>query len=300
MLDYMEGRDLHLRQTVLEEKKPRVPLYSPLDSQDVMVVPENALYSSLSSAPSFTDRMIGDRNLLHHHREGRLARCGTPHSLYTDNMNPSHTIADLRDTIMALQLQNNELTMCLQQERRRREEAENKVEREKGYIKRLEDTIQALKSTRLVIDPSMYRQIAESYIASRQTPVRRTCSSGLQRAGRYEDLVCDSSPEGSLPSSPPNSSASQLLRNPNSSTDGHMELTSDRLGNAPPPSSSSLSGSSGLQSQLNSPHESHDLRWPSDRGDSRPPVEDVLFRDDRPPASTSFSCSSTVTDVQRL
>lgn len=54
-------------------------------------------------------------------------------------------------------------------------------------------------------------------MTSRQTPVRRTCSSGIQRTGRYEDLVCDSSPEGSLPSSPSTSSTG-LNANPTHSS----------------------------------------------------------------------------------
>lgn len=54
--------------------------------------------------------------------------------------------------------------------------------------------LQVLKNSRLVINSSMYRQIAETYIASRKTPVRRTCSSGIHSNGRFDDLVCDSSP----------------------------------------------------------------------------------------------------------
>ncbi|XP_018021600.1 uncharacterized protein LOC108677823 isoform X2 [Hyalella azteca] len=292
MLDYMEGRDHHLRLNVLEDKKPRVPMYPPLDASDTMVMSGDSLFSPQSSAPSFEDRMIGDRNLLHHHREGRLARFGASHSLYTDNVTSEHTIADLRDTIMALQIQNNELTLCLQQERRRREEAENKVEREKGYIKRLEDTVQALRSTRLVIDPTMYRQIAESYIASRQTPVRRTCSSSTHRSGRYEDLVCDSSSDGSVPSSPSTSNSTAPLLGAYQSV-GQNDLTPEGLGcSGLSSSASSRPLMNDMQDRLKSspsiPQHSQDLRWPSDRDDPSHSSEEFLLRDPHASVRTPF------------
>lgn len=170
----------HLGHSLLDPAKPRVPpvLYPSLDAGDVMVAPHDPLYAphhqrrplSPSSAlnTSFTDLMLGDRPLKS--REGRLARCGVEsthtslhhHRHHHDPLHHLHHYssldtnttqrgedttlttdgADLRDTIVALRLQNAELSLCLEQERRRRQEAENTMERERGYIKRLEESVQ--------------------------------------------------------------------------------------------------------------------------------------------------------------
>lgn len=51
-------------------------------------------------------------------------------------------LTELQDRIMALQMHNDELSVCLEQEKRKRREAEERVERDEGYIKRLEDSVQ--------------------------------------------------------------------------------------------------------------------------------------------------------------
>lgn len=49
---------------------------------------------------------------------------------------------DLEDRVLALQLQNSELALCLEREKRMRREAETRLERDEGYIRRLEDSVQ--------------------------------------------------------------------------------------------------------------------------------------------------------------
>lgn len=51
-------------------------------------------------------------------------------------------LTELQDRIMALQMHNDELSVCLEQEKRKRREAEEQVVRDEGYIKRLEDSVQ--------------------------------------------------------------------------------------------------------------------------------------------------------------
>lgn len=51
-------------------------------------------------------------------------------------------LTELQDRIMALQIHNDELNLCLEREKRKRREAEARVERDEGYIKRLEDSVQ--------------------------------------------------------------------------------------------------------------------------------------------------------------
>ncbi|KAG0714101.1 hypothetical protein GWK47_014835 [Chionoecetes opilio] len=98
-------------------------------------------------------------------------------------------LTELQDSIMALQIHNDELNVCLEQEKRRRREAEARVERDEGYIKRLEDNVQTLRGTRVVMDSGAYRQLAEAYIASHRPPARRPQS----HTHPGSDLVCDSS-----------------------------------------------------------------------------------------------------------
>ncbi|KAK8720158.1 hypothetical protein OTU49_013546 [Cherax quadricarinatus] len=98
--------------------------------------------------------------------------------------------AELVDRVLALQLQNTELNVCLEKEKIRRRHAEARLERDESYIKRLEDSVQSLRGTRVVMDPGTYRQVAEAYIAARRTPARRPHThQGLP----HSDLVCDSS-----------------------------------------------------------------------------------------------------------
>lgn len=143
----------HLSRTVLDESTPRVPVYPPpLDNSDVMGVPERNVDDLLfqdqqrtsSLSTSFADLMLGDHTALRHKgRDGRLGRCGEGcDSTRLYGLSEAATIANLRETVLALQLQNTQLSLCLQQERSRREQAESLVDQEKGYIKRLEDTIQ--------------------------------------------------------------------------------------------------------------------------------------------------------------
>lgn len=95
----------------------------------------------------------------------------------------------LEGRIYSLQLQNSELNLNLAREKRKRREAEARLQRDENYIKRLEDSVQVLRETRVVMDPSTYRQVAESYIADRRTPARRPHThTGLPGS----DLVCDS------------------------------------------------------------------------------------------------------------
>lgn len=98
-------------------------------------------------------------------------------------------LTELQDRIMALQIHNDELNVCLEREKRKRREAEERVERDEGYIKRLEDSVQTLRGTRVVMDSGAYRQLAEAYIAARRPPARRTHS----HTHPGSDLVCDSS-----------------------------------------------------------------------------------------------------------
>ncbi|XP_064117057.1 uncharacterized protein LOC135222743 isoform X2 [Macrobrachium nipponense] len=95
---------------------------------------------------------------------------------------------ELEDKIMALQLQNSELNVCLEREKRLRKEAESRLHRDMGYIKRLEDSVQTLRGTRVIMDPSTYRQVAEAYMAAKRTPTRRPHThNGVPGS----DLVCD-------------------------------------------------------------------------------------------------------------
>lgn len=95
---------------------------------------------------------------------------------------------ELEDKIMALQLQNSELNVCLEREKRLRKEAEARLQRDMGYIKRLEDSVQTLRGTRVIMDPSTYRQVAEAYMAAKRTPTRRPHThNGVPGS----DLVCD-------------------------------------------------------------------------------------------------------------
>lgn len=97
---------------------------------------------------------------------------------------------DLEDRVLALQLQNSELALCLEREKRMRREAETRLERDEGYIRRLEDSVQTLRGTRVVMDPITYRQVAEAYIAARRTPARRPHThTGVPGS----HLVCDGS-----------------------------------------------------------------------------------------------------------
>lgn len=313
----------HLSRTVLEESAPRVPVHPPpLDNSDVMGVPgrdvDDLLFqdqqrtSPLST--SFADLMLGDHTALRHKgRDGRLGRCGEGgrDSTRLYGLSEAATIANLRETVLALQLQNTKLSLCLQQERSRREQAESLVDREKGYIKRLEDTIQTLKNTRLVIDPNMYRQIAESYIASRKAPVRRTCSSSQQHPGHYEDLVCDSSPDNSLspsPTSPNSKSSSQFLSNNAMGPGGGLSptyTTSSSTSSAcandttlatllPLPSTSTSRLQSSQPPIFN---ERQDLRWPSERGETSCSIDDFLFRDNRSDSNTRRDIATKRRDV---
>lgn len=118
------------------------------------------------------------------------------HNEYCYNDDPCYPdpdgTSDLADRIMALQLQNSELSLCLEREKRKRKEAESRVDKDRGYIKRLEDSVQTLRGTRVVMDPNSYRQVAEAYIAARRTPARRPHThSGMPGS----DLVCDSPTE---------------------------------------------------------------------------------------------------------
>lgn len=51
-------------------------------------------------------------------------------------------LTELQDRILALQMHNDELSVCLEQEKRKRRAAEEQVEKDEGYIKRLEDSVQ--------------------------------------------------------------------------------------------------------------------------------------------------------------
>ena len=51
-------------------------------------------------------------------------------------------LTGLQDRVMALQINNDELNVCLEREKRRRREAEARLQRDEGYIKRLEDSVQ--------------------------------------------------------------------------------------------------------------------------------------------------------------
>lgn len=108
------------------------------------------------------------------------------------------TTSDLEDRIMSLQLRNSELNLCLEREKRKRKEAEAKMERDGGYIRRLEDSVQTLRHTRVVMDPSTYRQVAEAYIAARGTPARRPNTYSGSGCVPGSDLVCDSSHDSVL------------------------------------------------------------------------------------------------------
>lgn len=104
---------------------------------------------------------------------------------------------EIVDRVLALQLQNNELNVCLEREKRRRMEAEARLQRDGSYIKRLEDSVQTLRGTRVVMDPGTYRQVAEAYIAARRTPARRPHTHpGIPGS----DLVCDSPQDSQLSS----------------------------------------------------------------------------------------------------
>lgn len=137
-------------------------------------------------------------------------------------------LTELQDRVMALQLHNDELNVCLEREKRRRREAEARVERDEGYIKRLEDNVQALRGTRVVMDSSAYRQLAEAYIASRRPPARRPHNHTHPPGS---DLVCDSSsntsldlPETSLQtSSCPSSPKSDFSVSPSTSSSMYPE-----------------------------------------------------------------------------
>ena len=94
--------------------------------------------------------------------------------------------------------------------------------------------LQTLQSTRIVMEPNMYRQIAESYIASRKAPVRRTCSSSIQKTHRFEDLVCDSGSDTSLPPSPVMNTS--LPSSPNTAN-WHAPHRNISTSLSPPPSS---------------------------------------------------------------
>ncbi|CAL4115098.1 unnamed protein product [Meganyctiphanes norvegica] len=95
----------------------------------------------------------------------------------------------LEDKLMALELQNTQLRLCFERERRKREEAETKLTQEQGYIRRLEDNVKSLRGSRVVMDPGTYREVAEAYIAARQTPARSSHHHG--RHSHNSDLVCD-------------------------------------------------------------------------------------------------------------
>ncbi|KAK7070287.1 hypothetical protein SK128_027051 [Halocaridina rubra] len=142
-----------------------------------------------------------------------------PYNCYILNHHPHYDnhdgISDLEDKIMDLRLQNSELSLNLQREQRRRREAEEKLDRDRGYIKRLEDSVQTLRGTRVIMDPSTYQQVAEAYIAARRTPARRPHTHcGIPGS----DLVCDSAHQqashlqlhqsSSCPASPPHNSCS--------------------------------------------------------------------------------------------
>lgn len=107
----------------------------------------------------------------------------------TQRDEPRDASGSLEEKMMALQLQNTELRLCFERERRKREEAEAKLSQEQGYIRRLEDNVKSLSSSRVVMDPSTYREVAEAYIAARRTPTR------THNHGRHyhhnSDLVCD-------------------------------------------------------------------------------------------------------------
>jgi len=94
----------------------------------------------------------------------------------------------LEEKLMALELQNTELRLCFERERRKREEAEAKLLQEQGYIRRLEDNVKSLRGSRVVMDPGTYREVAEAYIAARRTPAR---SHHHGRHSHNSDLVCD-------------------------------------------------------------------------------------------------------------
>ncbi|XP_037782805.1 uncharacterized protein LOC119579179 isoform X2 [Penaeus monodon] len=115
-------------------------------------------------------------------------------STYSDGFSNAYSqqtnAGDLEDRLLALQLQNSELALCLEREKRMRREAETRLERDEGYIKRLEDSVQTLRGTRVVMDPITYRQVAEAYIAARRTPARRPHThTGVPGS----HLVCDGS-----------------------------------------------------------------------------------------------------------
>lgn len=144
----MAGASHHLNCALLDSKKPRVPpVYPSLGADDVMVVPQDSgcCYQrprSPSLNTSFADLLLEDRPVLHQGREGRLTSDHLYSSSDTRAVDSATTIENLRDTIMALQLQNSELSICLQQERRRREEAESSKEQDRRCINRLEENIQ--------------------------------------------------------------------------------------------------------------------------------------------------------------
>ena len=133
------------QQLVLEDKKmaPRVPLYPPLENADVLVMPSE----TPSLATSFADLLLEDRDL----RTGREGRLSNDNRRYTDHLlaeaNTAATISSLRDTIIALQLQNAELSLCLQQERQRRQECQKIIEDDRSYIKKLEETVKVGNKT---------------------------------------------------------------------------------------------------------------------------------------------------------
>lgn len=83
--------------------------------------------------------LLSPRNFDHfgsHGSDGSMRNVGGEFQ-QTDGM-----LTELQDRVMALQLHNDELNVCLEREKRRRREAEARVERDEGYIKRLEDNVQ--------------------------------------------------------------------------------------------------------------------------------------------------------------
>ncbi|XP_063608639.1 uncharacterized protein LOC134782882 [Penaeus indicus] len=139
----------------------------------------------VNSASNYTDGFSSANNSAHDFNSS---------STYSDGFSNAYSqepnAGDLEDRLLALQLQNSELALCLEREKRMRREAETRLERDEGYIKRLEDSVQTLRGTRVVMDPITYRQVAEAYIAARRPPARRPHThTGVPGS----HLVCDGS-----------------------------------------------------------------------------------------------------------
>jgi len=148
----MAEQQHNLKRSYLDDKRPRVPLYPPLDDSDLLLSsPPPHTSSSVPPQPaslstSFAELLLEDRSLLHNSRDGRLSRDSRgvyAAGLHTDGIGggPTDDVDNLRASIMALQLQNSKLSLCLQQERERSNQYQTIINNDRKYIEKLEETV---------------------------------------------------------------------------------------------------------------------------------------------------------------